>query len=369
MFSLTGLIAILGRIALNSDVDFELKGDDIDLALTKGSGVKLLSDFMVEPVIIITEDLKSATRKDLDKVIKYNVNLFTAYYLQILHITMSVHGLDPRISFKLAGSGGATAGGVYDLVTKAGGDSELLCSDEYLNKLASEMTDDMLDGVMKLGVESVGSTVRQVSREPDWDRGYNQNLTVTIYIDEKDVEVPVFINPKIMFVNTDDIMNMADEDDASFREVMLDWSAGLKSTVDVMIGSSLIEAYKEKKLRNPNDLTAMLKDRKQKAYSKITDGTVGFNLYYSMLIMNQDKQSLIESKFHGKLSKNRVKDAFLEYTASILLTLVDFDYEEIEVFMKDVDGSDNVSFKALSKEKKNDTDELIKLLVANKAIF
>jgi len=363
MFSLSGLIAILGKIALSSDVDFELKGNDIDLAMTGGSGVKLLSDFMIEPVIIISDELKSAERKDLDSIIKYNVNLFTAYYLQILHITMSVHGLDPRVSFKLAGSGGVTGGGVYDLITKVGKESQLLVNPEYIEKLAREMADN------SVGTEDIGAGVRKVSRETDWDKGYNQNLTVTIYVDDKDIEIPVFINPKIVFANSEDILNMNDDENASFQETMLEWSAGLKSTIDVMLGSSLIEAYKDKKLRTPNDLTAMLKDRKQKAYSKISSGTVGFNLYYSMLIMDQSHKSQIESKFYGKLNKQRVKDTFLEHTASILLTLVDFDYEEIDVYMKDVDGVNNISFKTLKKDKKDDTEELIKLLVANKTIF
>lgn len=366
--TLLNTLQTVGRVAErveNSDVTF--KDSDIELITSKGSITNLLSTFIIEPTIVISDSLKGTDAAE--DVIWSNINIFTSFYIQAFHLLVSQYGLKSHIAFDILSSNKASSTSVYKTI-KAGFESEAMGvlplsadSEEYLAGL--ESISDFSAGSRYDG----GSAIKS---KKDESLVYFKEIEITIDMEERTIVMPVTVRANIIYTGFNDILGLVKEegDEKSFGARLDKWRAGLISFGDMLLASDLIDDYKHKRVKDHNELLGDLEERKVAAYSKLHRGAIGYNLYYNMLIVSQDELDVIEHAVNGKLDKDRYKEKVLGQSKSLGLSVVDLDYETVEIFIKDLKGSSEISFKNLKKgQKKDDVTEIFKALVANKSIF
>lgn len=67
-----------------------------------GSITKFLSNFIVEPVVIITKDARET--EVADKLALLNTDIFASFYLQAFHALADLHGFDPMMAVDVLGT-------------------------------------------------------------------------------------------------------------------------------------------------------------------------------------------------------------------------------------------------------------------------
>lgn len=75
-----------------------------------GSITKFLSNFIVEPVVIITKDARET--EAADKLALLNTDIFASFYLQAFHALADLHGFDPMVAVNVLGTDNSSMFGV-----------------------------------------------------------------------------------------------------------------------------------------------------------------------------------------------------------------------------------------------------------------
>jgi len=347
-----------------------LKDSDLDLVTSHGSITKLLSTFIIEPTIVISNDLKSDPVTE--KVISANVNMFTSFYLQAFHILVSQYELHPSLAFDVLSSNTSKASNTVKTLK----DTFAAFESNDLDILPIGL--ESLDFVA--GLESGSHSSRYETSDKiktkisDMDQSliYLKEVEVSFNIKDRTVVMPVTIKANIVYTDFSNIQTLVDAegDDKSFGARLDKYRAGLISASDLVFGNDLIEDYRNERFKDDNQLLGQLETRRADALSKVHSGTIGYNLYYNMLIVTEDEKEILETLVRGELKKDRYKEKLLEQSKSIGVTVVDTSYEMIEIFIKDLKGSTEVSFKNIKKaSEKDDMTEIFKALIANKPLF
>jgi hypothetical protein len=349
MANLFNVLNVFGKVAskIVKGEDLSVKSSDIALFTAKGNSIKLLESFTLEPIIVVEEKLRGTA--EIDKIIKYNIKLFTARQLQLFNALVNIYGKDPLIAFDLISSGGVPGTDLLDsLQTVVGLDSKALF---------------IPDGSYHVGAEAS-------SIEVDKMTGYDAVANVSIIVEDKEVSMPIAIRPKIIYQPIKSIIQVAEDGEgSSFMSAMDDMASGMRSVWDVITGNSLIEEYHDRKIKNKNQLDNYLADRKDKAYSKISNGAVGFNLYYCMYIVDEMDKPYIEKGLRGKFDSKRIADKFFENSKATSIIFYDDSYEAIDIYYLGGNGVSTIDVDALSEKTKDSGADLIKTLISNKSIF
>ena len=102
----TSLAKILTIIKNGNPDDIKQMKDDIAKAVhyakIDGSITKLLGNFIVEPVVIISKDARKS--EIADKIINLNTDIFASFYLQAFNVLMNMYGFDPTMTVNLLSS-------------------------------------------------------------------------------------------------------------------------------------------------------------------------------------------------------------------------------------------------------------------------
>jgi len=93
-------------------------GGYIDLLTTNGSITKLLSKFIVEPTIIVSNSLKD--EEVTEKLANINVDLFASYYLQAFEVLRTLYGVEERMIIDLLGTHNGALNSVSGTMRVAG---------------------------------------------------------------------------------------------------------------------------------------------------------------------------------------------------------------------------------------------------------
>lgn len=86
----------------DSITDIKIPEDKRTLLEARGSIMRILSPFIIEPSIVVSDSLKE--QNDIQKIIDLNVDMFTAFYAQVFNVLVNVHGLDGKVVFDILSS-------------------------------------------------------------------------------------------------------------------------------------------------------------------------------------------------------------------------------------------------------------------------
>jgi len=380
----------------------KLAGDKkVQLMRADGSMMKVLGDYVVEPIAVVSDDLLDV--EELDSILGLHMDMFAGYYMQIFDILLNVYNIKAEIIIDAMGTDN---GGLSRLISKGSSNyaktGNILSSEcddlhDWVGDLVRSSELDVTDGgqLVNISVEEdkpKHPLGRDSSRTPiGTSKAHNdllipnaiqRTLNVTM---EQAVErtaagkiftrttvIPILVKLAVIFTSKENIINSieAKSDEYAFSSRLDDYRAGAISLTDFVFASDLINKYKNKKLKDTDGLLTLIQSRELSANSKmLTNDFAGFEKYYNMYLVSPDTKVAIERSVKAKLSTPTGKDRFLERANGLSVTVVDPDYERIQLMVKDTRGKTDLSFRGAVKKDKNGSDysEIIKALLANKS--
>jgi len=372
-----------------------LTSKEYRLIKTDGSIIKLLNKYIVEPTIVVSNDLRQ--EDVIDKIIQLESDMFAGFYMQAFNVMTNVDGISFPVAFD-------------SLSTDTGGLTRALLSGATLALEDRDYLREIFEDGFTLSIEA--STAANIKDARDFNYkvqmdaqrrqdelnkenrlAKNPNINTEVSKNMKDLEIPsgieryidvtikakngteliipVLIKANILFTSISSIMNVLETNsyEKSFGARFDDYRAGAISLVDLIFAGDLIKEYKNNKLKDKDDLLKIINSRVTSANSKMIDNKfAGFEKYYNMYIVTESDKIRIENKLKGKLKNDRTKQKFLEQTYGLAITVVDRDHERVRISLKDLRGSTDITYKGLSKAGKggNDIEQIVKSLMVGK---
>ena len=337
-----------------------------------GSITKLLSDYIVEPTIVVSKELRDT--EVLPKVIQAQVDVFASYYAQAFNVLSNVYEQDPLTSVKLlASSGKDTYSTLKDMAT-----------DAVLKDLATESyTQDLLCVSMEdkdNKRSSFPTIVNQTDKGGYLYALYTRQFEVSVNGHYKNVEgkdnnakiiIPITIRANVIFTSYDNIENILgpNNDKKSFWYRWNEYLSGGISFMDLVTAGDLVREYKKNRLLDSENILQFINAKKDTAAAKgLFNNSFGFEYLYNMYILTIEDRARLSKYLGGNVANDKFKEKFLSQASGMVLTTVDNDYEKVIFQIKDLHGETIVPYSALNKRKGDSSDlaEIFKALMVNK---
>lgn len=360
-----------------------------------GSITKLLSKFIIEPIIIVDDTLRH--EEVIDNVIKLNSNIFISYFTQAFDLMVKVNGMNHNTVINLMGTDKVNMDGIINKISKEDYVADLLDNKSFGLSIEGIPDDYDYEVILKRKELEDGINSKKKIKEKNRDlindfrnkrtelgNDYDipsflqKNINIEIVLTTNGVKhiiaIPMIVKFNILFAKPKDIIGIIKpmSDDKKFSARLDEYRSGAIGLSDLIFGNDLIREYKKGKLNDESKLIDIINRRSLSAATKrISDGAIGFENFYNMYIISNNTRTMIESIIKGKINKVKYKEKALEALHGLLLTLVDTDYERATVYTKDIGSVSDISFKALSKGKGSGGDadlaNIFKALVNNQA--
>ena len=337
-----------------------------------GSITKLLSDYIVEPTIVVSKELRDT--EVLPKVIQAQVDVFASYYAQAFNVLSNVYEQDPLTSVKLlASSGKDTYSTLKDMAT-----------DAVLKDLATESyTQDLL----RVSIEDKDNKrpgfptiVNQTDKGGYLYALYTRQFEVSVNGHYKNVEgkdnnakiiIPITIRANVIFTSYDNIENILgpNNDKKSFWYRWNEYLSGGISFMDLVTAGDLVREYKKNRLLDSENILQFINAKKDTAAAKgLFKNSFGFEYLYNMYILTIEDRARLSKYLGGNVANDKFKEKFLSQASGMVLTTVDNDYEKVIFQIKDLHGETIVPYSALNKRKGDSSDlaEIFKALMVNR---
>lgn len=356
----------------------------LSLIRTDGSITRLLSNYIVEPVIIASNSTREYDV--IEKILEANLDMFSSFYLQAFEILRNVYGLDTGIVVNSLGTDNSTF--IKDTSVWAGKqslESIKLPLDELLSfeSLSLSIEDDNDKGYK---AKSANTSTTKDFKEQATSTLLQRNIEVTMDVsgtiisknEERNgktfkhtVIIPITIKAHVLFVTIDNILTMLkpNANDKTFAYRFDEYRAGIIGLADLIFCNDIIKKYKENKLDDKAKLLDILNDRTLSANSKVTyNGMAGFEKYYNMLVVTDEDKVKLDKHVNGNIVDPKYKEKLLEQAKAMTCTVIDSAYERIYILVKDIRGKTDISFKSISKRKESGADlsEIVRALMTNR---
>lgn len=354
---------------------------EIKLATTNGSITKLLSKYIVSPIIICTNTAQEI--EIFDKVNELNCDVFASFYMQAFQILTNEYNLDSTMAVDLLSTDQISFGSNYDKVIKVLNGEEnssyrtLMNNGLYLTTTVSKEEDDGDD-------EYKGTKLNNIKSSGEKDPTniiLQRNLTVTYHVKnaeskvEHTIVIPIIIKAHIIITSIESILNLLTptSKNKSFWNRLDDYRAGSIGLKELIFCGDLIKEYKNVKRKDKDKLFNILHDRSTlNAVNLLTNSpTQGFGAKYNMLVITSDDKSRIDKYIGGDILKENNKQKLLDDINGISVSILDPDYERLQMLISDIRGTTDIGFKTLAKRKSKDSSELgdiFKSMMLNKPI-
>ncbi len=353
-------------------VDLVLRGKDEDsdkseVLFSQGSMTKLVSKFIITPTIIVSESAKD--NNTIKELIEYNVSLFASLYTQVFVTLVHIHGLKPNVAFELLSSDFETIYTKNSALEEFSYDA-LLVGQEDDNFFLPGLEGD--DKKKKKRTSKRKISINKDKNESHISKLVTREIEISIETDKRTILIPAMIRANVVYVKPTSIANMIGKEN---KETLLDriddYRAGAITLGDLVFANDLINDYEKRRLKDREDLIREMRTRELTSASKLLKhGAAGYSRLYQMIIMTTDDEMLVSKQLRGTLAKPRVKEEFLDATASLSASVIDLDYERVSIYVNDIKGSIDLSYKEISKKEKNgdSMEELLKLLTTTRSI-
>jgi len=344
----------------------------IGVVTAQGSMIKFLKKYIVEPTAIVSTDLKH--EEILEKVIELEADIFSGFYMQVFDILNKVNGLSGALAIELMSTDTSLGNAIASTA---------------MNKLSKEDQQDYIKNLLKDELGSLSLEAKSNKRESGTmdvvDNDITKNVPTIIQrtlklkmridngsSDTYTVEIPILVKVNIVYVKRSSILAVLENksEAKTFANRLDDFRSGAITLSELVFAGDLIKQYKNNKIKDDDDLIALLSDKNMSSATKIatTESGLGFERYYNFLIITEEDKIAIENALHGKLTKAKYKEQLLEKMLCLMVSVIDRDYERVMIQTKDLDGKSDISYKALNKRKSNQQDysEIFKALVSGR---
>jgi hypothetical protein len=399
--TINALVGIYGKIEDGSIKD-HVKNRDVALYQARGSIVRLLSTFIIEPTIVISKNLRE--EEITEKLSEINVDIFTSFYLQAFNVLTNVYKFDVNVAFDVLSSKGS-------LMTdpRASLKFSIEDFDETLNilpikkrsldylvsteaKFSKKDLNVIIDATAKKTAEQInkskpvenksGSGLPRVTAKDSKSVSLPTMIQKEVELTQKitnangvstDLVIPILIKATVIYSDFSNIETMisTNDKDKRFGNRLDEYKSGMISMKDLIFADDLIKEYKNNKLKDKDNLIDFMEARATSANKKmLSSGAIGLNKYYGILIVSKNQMSIIEQKLGGSIDKPRYKEMLMEQTKSLIVNVVDSDWERVFINIKDLRGTSDISYKVINNKKNttnsNDLADIFKAISTNK---
>lgn len=391
-----------------------------DLITSNGSITKLLSNYIVEPVILATYDARES--EVFDSVSNLNTDIFTSFYMQAFQVLTNQMDIDARTAVNLLSTDssafspksllelGQYVQGKKALAGVVGGAAAAVENYNYLEILnnpknkflkvnfASEGPFDQNEEPAEVEIPLYPDNIKrndkiyqnkdlyEIEKHPLY-AVQTRNLNLEISIDYKStamrqkyeeqgkepptqlktIVIPIIIKAHIIVLGVQDIINALKPNSRtkSLSYRIDEWRAGAISFKDLIFCSDLIRDYKDVKKKDRNSIVELINARNLNANLNTIYGAKGFESNYNMIICTTNDKVKIDKAMNGDIFKEGVKQKFLADMHAIGCTVLDEDYERLSILIKDIRSRSDVGYKAIQKRKPGSAEQdLIKMTQA-----
>ncbi len=343
----------------------------------------------VEPITLISSNLSGTP--ELYNVLHGVLNIYAAYYLQAVQI-LSAQLSDVRIlkildqtnpdrDLKTLLTSGYTAYESYaDIRTRVA----TMSLEDAKFKLPMVKTDwknlamesDVFDTSATLGAtfgkletfEKLGSAVGKVIEvkfnvKGEAERGIGNTISIPIVVKLDNMVIPSDVIGSIMTSNKEEITL-----GARFKDAI---SGRIRFIKDFLLCSDLIKSQKKTMIKDPTGYYTQLLKRinNSRMYSALS-GNISLAGISSILVISDEDEKEIQRKIGGKLTNQSTREIIFKNTSTMMIVVVDREWERVSIYIRDVDGfSQNSfeSFKPMASKDNNNIADLLKSFNLNNA--
>ncbi len=347
---------------------------------TVGSGVSLADISKVariEPITLVSSSVTNV--KELDTILHGVLNIYTAYYLQAVHI-LSAQLKDVRIlkildktnpdrDLKTVLATGHLGTESYNAPYNAPFthliNSKTLSLEGYQYKLPATLSQESLRDDAPDGVDSS----KRIESFDKLGSAIGKVVNVSFCVNRKDgeegstVNIPVVVKLDTMILPSD-VMTMivaSSQEDISFSSRFKDALAGRIGFVkDFILCSDLIKAQKKTLLKDPTGYYAQVLARlsNSKMYSILT-GNVSLAGISSVYVISDEEESQIQRKIGGKLTNASTRRIVFDNTSAMMIVVISKEWERVSIYIRDVDGFTQSSFSSFKDQASNKSGDQI----------
>ncbi len=382
---------ILGKIEKGEDITPSNK--EVALYAAQGSMIRLLSSFIIEPTIVISRNLRE--EEITEKLAEINLDIFASFYIQVFNILTNVYGIKDETAFDVLSSSGSlpvNGNNKFSMMSLEDFQDTINIlpiknnSKEYLSiesrKDAKKTEKHNIKLIPGKGKETLPILPTLIQKEIEITKTVKSDTikrtgpdgNETEHVMDKEIVIPVLIKATVIYSDFKDIETMisTNDRDKSFSSRLDEYRSGMISMKDLIFADDLISLYKNNKIKDKDDLINHMESRATAANKKLlSTKAIGMNKFYGILIVSKSQLSIIESNLGGKITKPRYKEMLMQQTKSLLINVVDTDWERVEVFTKDLKGTSDLSYKAIKGKKgsndSSDLAEVFKSISSNRA--
>lgn len=337
----------------------------------------------VEPITLISSNLTGT--KELYEILHGILNIYTAYYLQAVHI-LSAQLSDVRI-LKILDKVNPdrdiksllTAGHIayedssYDpsnvktlslenckfKLPMLKSDKESTAMESIFDRDSGLSTSSSkLDTFEKLG-SAVGKVIElkfNVSRD-----GKSESVAIPIVVKLDNMVIPSDVIGSIISVNDDEITLSS-----RFKDAI---SGRISFIKDFILASDLIKAQKKTMIKDPTGYYSQLLKRinNSRIYSALS-GNISLAGVSSIIVLSEEDELEIQKKIGGKLTNQKTRDIVFDNTSAMMIVVVDNSWNRVSIYIRDIDGfSQNSfdSFKGMSSRETNNISDILKAFNLN----
>ena len=343
----------------------------------------------VEPITLISSNLSGTP--ELYNVLHGVLNIYAAYYLQAVQI-LSAQLSDVRIlkildqtnpdrDLKTLLTSGYTAYESYaDIRTRVA----TMSLEDAKFKLPMVKTDwknlamesDVFDTSATLGAtfgkletfEKLGSAVGKVIEvkfnvKGEAERGIGNTISMPIVVKLDNMVIPSDVINSIMTSNKEEITL-----GSRFKDAI---SGRIRFIKDFLLCSDLIKSQKKTMIKDPTGYYTQLLKRinNSRMYSALS-GNISLAGISSILVISDEDEKEIQRKIGGKLTNQSTREIIFKNTSTMMIVVVDREWERVSIYIRDVDGfSQNSfeSFKPMASKDNNNIADLLKSFNLNNA--
>jgi len=399
--SLVDLFMNAGEYSKNPE-DFIKNNPDF---VFSGRITKVVTDRVIRPFVIVSDKLEYMDKKKLSDIIKFNIDLFTAYFLQAIKILANVYNVDVTMiarqvtdktlikstarAIKLSKNVvGKILPGVEDnskdLIKKYAEDIHYGLLDD--SEVSEEEPDSDADNTVTEEDNVVPIKTEITFKDAEKDLKVTDNFLKIVNLDlqvtvgkgrEKEtmkVAIPFVIAPIVRYTNSDTFIRNAIgiDNEETFEARWLKFRGGEIGLWDLVFAGDLINDYKRNKIKNGNDVAELLRKKNLKNIGgNIMTAEGGFTTYTNMYIFDKSDEMMIEDILQEDLIEPEVWQDLALKLLAFDVNFVDVDKENITNFITDMPTYSVLGFRDIKKKTKDSDDvtELLKAMLVNKPVF
>lgn len=329
-------------------------------ASKEGSLIEYSRPSRVEPLVMC--DARVAHQTYAVDIMHTMASMFSAYYMMAFSLSVKVEGVDV---IKLLDRLNPNRSAGFDRNAWRG----VVSTESFQHQLP-------VPG-QAVGLEAYGIESATVSR--DAIRGVNDatNLSVGKLIEvsvsrgESRATFPVQIRLMVNNVRSDSLVHIlsAGSKDTSAEERKHGWASGqLKFVRDIIMCQDLIDEHRDALLKDKTGIYASMNSRvRSNRVSAAASLSPSLAQASSIVVISDETVKELERNIGGRLSSYRVRSKLFEKTYTMLMAVVDTNWEQVTIYHRSIDLPTHLSVKDMKTSNKGNGPDVAEILKAYQA--